>query len=60
MKLFGKRELKISLTGLGAGLIITAFMLREMTGEINFLILAGVGLFGLLTILTVGFYANKN
>jgi hypothetical protein len=59
MKLFGKRELKISMTGLVTGLIITAFLLREKTGEINYLILAGVGLFGLLTILTIGFYANK-
>jgi hypothetical protein len=59
MKLFGKREFIISLTGLGAGLIITAFILREKYGEINYLILAAVGLFGLLTIWTVGFYANK-
>jgi hypothetical protein len=59
MKLFGKRELIICLTGLGAGLLLSAFILRERTGEINFLILAAVGIFGLLTILSIGYYANK-
>ena len=59
MKLLGKRELIICLTGLGAGLLLSAFILRERTGEINFLILAAVGIFGLLTILSIGYYANK-
>ncbi len=59
MKLFGKRELTLSIIGLTCGLILAGYILKIQFGETNFWIISLTVIIGLLTLIFVGRYANK-
>lgn len=59
MKIFGKKEWRISIISLVGGLILTAILLKLYFGEIKYWILIITGLIGLLITTIVDRYANK-
>ena len=59
MKLFGKRQWILSIIGLIGGLLLTGYMLKVKFGEINFWIIGLTGLIGLLIIIFINRYANR-
>jgi hypothetical protein len=59
MKLFGQRQWIISIIGLVGGLLLSSYVLKMKYGEINPWIIISVGIIGLLILITLSKYANK-
>ena len=59
MKLCGKRQWTISMSGLVGGLLLSGYMMKTQDGVINFWVIGLTGLMCFLIIFFMCRYANK-